>query len=57
MNQDEIETIIQHRIQELRDLEAGEHLLRAKTTFQDKRDELEALLIRIHALAGLRAVR
>ena len=54
MDQGEIEVIITDRIKELRTLEQSEHLHRLRISFQDKRDELETLLFRIHALASVR---
>lgn len=50
MDQGEIEAIIVDRINELRALEQSEHLHRLRIPFQDKRDELENLLLRIHAM-------
>jgi len=50
----DIEKIIQDRVQELRTLERAEHMLRVRTSLQDKRDELETLLLRIRAVAILR---
>lgn len=53
MSQAQIEKIIQDRIDELRTLEKAEHMVRAKTSLQDKRDELENLLLKIRALASV----
>jgi hypothetical protein len=47
-----IETIIRDRIGELERLERGETSRRMQLSYQDKRDELEALLLRFHALRG-----
>lgn len=49
----QVEKVIRDRIDELKDLEAREHMLRARTSLQDKRDELEALLLRLRAMAVL----
>lgn len=53
MDLSQVEKIIQDRISELKDQEAREHMLRARTSLQDKRDELEGLLIRIRAMAAV----
>lgn len=54
MDDDQIETIIRDRIDELRKLESGARARSMLISYQDKRDELEALLLRIH---GVRLVR
>jgi hypothetical protein len=51
MDQSQIETIILERIEELQRHEIGARLRCMKVSYQDKRDELEALLLRIHGLA------
>jgi hypothetical protein len=52
MDQSQIEKIIRERIDELRSLEStARH--RSLISYQDKRDELEALLLRIHGSAFL----
>lgn len=48
MDHDQIETIIRDRIDELRKLESGARPRSMLISYQDKRDELEALLLRIH---------
>lgn len=51
MDQSQIEAIIQGRIEELRGLERTARHRSAAVSYQDKRDELEALLFRIHGIA------
>ena len=51
MNQDQIETIIHDRIEELRRLEKTARHRSFEISYQDKRDELEALLLRIRGLS------
>lgn len=50
MDQTQIEAVINDRIEELRRLEAGASRA-SKVSYQDKRDELEALLFRLRGLA------
>jgi len=52
MNQEQIEIIIRERIEELRRLEQSARHRSHETSYQDKRDELEALLLRIHGMAA-----
>jgi len=44
------ESIVRDRIEELRRLEEIEHSPRLRSTYQDRRVELEALLIRFHVV-------
>jgi hypothetical protein len=53
MNQTQIETIIRSRIAELQQFELDEHIGNKKVSYQDKRDELEAILLRIRCLAAV----
>jgi DNA-binding TFAR19-related protein (PDSD5 family) len=53
MDQAEIERVINDRIKELLALERAERLNRLRVSFQDKRDELENLIIRIRAMGSL----
>lgn len=53
MDQSQIETIIRERIEELRRLEQGARHRSQEISYQDKRDELEALLLRIHGIAAV----
>lgn len=55
MDQAQIETIIRDRIEELRALELTEHMHRLRLSLIDKRDELEALLLRIRALSTMQS--
>jgi len=57
MDQDQIETIIRDRIGELRQLEKSARPRLLAISYQDKRDELEALLLRIHGLSAMRLIR
>lgn len=47
-----IETIVRDRISELQQLERSERSARMRVSYQDKRDELETLLLRIKILAS-----
>lgn len=53
MELSQVEKVIRDRIGELKELEAREHMLRVRTSLQDKRDELEALLLRLRGMAVL----
>lgn len=53
LTQIQIEAVIGARIEELRLLEVGERSARMRTSYQDKRDELEALLLRIMGLGSV----
>lgn len=53
MDLPQVEKIIRDRITELKGLETQEHMLRARTSLQDKRDELEGLLLRLRAMASV----
>lgn len=55
MDQSQIEKVILSRIQELRRLEAIEHQRAMKVSYQDKRDELEVLLLRIRWSGDIQA--
>jgi hypothetical protein len=52
----QIEKIIRDRIDELKSLEKTEHMVRVRISLQDKRDELETLLIRIRTMAAVRSM-
>lgn len=56
MDLSQVEKVIRDRIVELKDLEAREHMLRVRTSLQDKRDELEGLLLRLRAMAAISGV-
>lgn len=51
MDQNQLEKIIKERIEELRQLEKSARHRSLEVSYQDKRDELEALLFRIHGMA------
>jgi hypothetical protein len=53
MDQDQIEGIIRDRIGELQQLERSARPRSMAISYQDKRDELEALLLRIHGLSSM----
>lgn len=57
MDQNQIVTIIRDRIGELRQLEKTARPRSLVISYQDKRDELEALLLRIHGLTATHVVR
>jgi hypothetical protein len=57
MGQSELERVIKERIEELKQLEKSARHRSLAISYQDKRDELEALLIRVHGISAIQWVR
>lgn len=57
MDLSQLDKIINERIVELRQLESNARHRSLQISYQDKRDELEALLLRIHGVFATRQAR